>query len=379
MTTIDEYLIAIRQFATELEARGDGAFERFVAGLKGQSEVAEACVALRQAVATEDELASMTGYLEIGYFADPDETRRRAWWLFLFDIVHAHDNLLLEAICEPYRRDHPLFKGAPKLFDHIRRRQLNDGLAGEPDYELIDESAARSVGSSEVFALDLGGFAKLVPQLRPQIPAWMRSAFPAAPRYLRLDPRGWYATQPMMLLQEAAIAPANPTWMQTLALFPGMKTFAAYVLEDCDLKVDMAQYCDYHLRHIRRLEVSAQRREADYLTMMLEELPRADDQNELMVGRCIHLDTRATVGTPMAEARLKHLDLAINVYRGDRRHARMEGSLQNGRICDATYRTHLYRIEDIPFPTLFVFADMFFKSKVLLGEWLTDLGLAPDR
>jgi hypothetical protein len=196
---------------------------------------------------------------------------------------------------------------------------------------------------------------------------------------LRLDPSGWYAKQPKMRLEEAVIAPADPTWMQTLALFPGMKTFAAYVLEDCDLKTDLAQYRDYHLRHIRRLEVSAQRREANYLTMMLEELPRADDPNDIMVSRCIHLDTHATVGTPMSEARLQHLDLAINVYRGDRRHARMEGSLQNGRVCDATYRTHLYRIEDIPFPALFTFAGMFFKSGVLLGEWLNELGLAPDR
>jgi hypothetical protein len=375
MTTIEEYLEAVREFVGELEARGDGAFERFVAGLKGKFQKAEACVAFRQSVATEAELNAVTGYLEIGLFTDPDVTRRRAWWLFLFDINDARDNLELEGVCAPYCYEHPLFQGSPKLFDHIRRSQ---GDGGERDYELIEETAIRSIDDSEVFALS-PGFAKLAPQLRPQIPAWARSQFPASPRYLRLDPRNWYPDQPTMLLQEAAIVPADPSWMQTLALFPGMKTFAAYVLEDCDPKADMAQYRDYHLRQVRRLEVTARRREADYLSMMLEELPRPDDRNGLMVGRCIHLDTRAPVGTPMIEARLQHLDLAINVYRGERREDRMQDSLQNGKVCDATYRTHLYRIEDISFPALFVFANMFLKSGVLLGEWLADLGLAARR
>jgi hypothetical protein len=373
MTTIDEYLAAVRRFAAELEARGDGAFELFISSLKGRSKEAETCVAFRLAIATEAELSAVTGYLEIGFFADADETCRRAWWLFLFDIIDASDNLLLEAVFAPYSRDQPLFQGAPKLFDHIRRKQ-RDGEAGEPDHELIDETVVCSFQDSEVFALN-PGFAKLVPQLRPQIPAWASSQFPAAPRYLRLDPRSWYAEQPMMRLEEAAIVPADPSWMETLALFPGMKTFASYVLEDCDPKVDRAQCRDYRLRNIRRLEITAQRRGADYLTMMLEELPRADDRNGLMVGRCIHLDTSAQVGTPMAEVRLQHLDLAINVYRGDRRHERMADSLQNGKVCDASYRTHLYRIEDIPFPALFAFAGMYFKSGVLLGEWVADLGL----
>jgi hypothetical protein len=373
MTTIEEYLAAVGRFAAALEARGDGAFELFVAGLKGQSAEAEACVAFRRAIATEAELVAVTGYLEIGYFADPDETCCRAWWLFLFDVNHAGDNLQLEALCEPYRRDQPLFQGAPKLFERIRRKQ-SDSRSGEPDYELIEEAAVRSVDDSEVFALT-PGFAKLAPQLPPQISAWARSQFPRVPRYLRLDPRHWYAEQPLMRLEEAAIVPADPSWMQTLGLFPGMKDFAAYVLEDCDPKANLAQFRDFRLRDIRRLEVSAQRRTSNYLTMMLEELPRADDPNGLMVGRCIHLDTEAPIGTPMAKAPLKHLDLAINVYRGDHRQARMDDSLQNGMVRDATYRTHLYRIEDIPFPALFTFAGMFFKSQVLIGEWVADLGL----
>jgi hypothetical protein len=34
-------------------------------------------------------------------------------------------------------------------------------------------------------------------------------------------------TQPLFSLQEAALIPANPRWMATVALPPNMKTFAA--------------------------------------------------------------------------------------------------------------------------------------------------------
>lgn len=53
----------------------------------------------------------------------------------------------------------------------------------------------------------------------------------------------------------------------------------------------------------------------------------------------------------------------------------MNNTLQRGKTQDATYRTHLYRIENIPFPALFTFTEMFVRSKVLFREWATDLGL----
>jgi len=112
--------------------------------------------------------------------------------------------------------------------------------------------------------------------------------------------------------------------------------------------------------------------------MMIEELPRGDDQAGVMVARCIHLDTRAAVGTPMADARLQHLDLAINVYLDDDRTRRMSGTLQTGRVQDATFRTHLLRVENVPFPALFGFAEMFLTSSHLRSEWLADLGLAQE-
>lgn len=106
---------------------------------------------------------------------------------------------------------------------------------------------------------------------------------------------------------------------------------------------------------------------------MIEELPRSDDPNGLMVARCIHLDTRDPAGTPLKDVKLQHLDLAINVYFNDDRTKRFEGSLQNGKVQDATFRTHLFRIEDTPFASLFDYCEMFLRSRVLLSEWLNEL------
>lgn len=374
MISIDDYSDAVRRFAAMALARDDDRLELFVHGLQGDP-VAETCIDLRGAVATQAERASRKAYLEIGLFQAPCEDRRLDWWLFYFDIAHAQANLQLETSCERYRRDHPLFMGAPGLFDSIRRsRSEEDHAAGSPDYELLDGTAVMAIEDSEVFNLGQG-FGRLATPLAPGIPAWGKTAFPGAPLYVRLDPGFWSAEQPPMRLFEAAIAPANPAWMDTLALFPGQRSYAAYLLEDCEPGYDLDRCRDYRIRDLRRLEIVATRRKPDYLSMMIEELPRPDAPDGLMVGYCIHLDTRAGIGTPMAQARLQHLDLAINVYTGADRAARMDDSLQHGKVQDATYRTHLYRIEDIPFPALFTFAGLFLRSKTLFNEWLTDLGL----
>lgn len=68
-----------------------------------------------------------------------------------------------------------------------------------------------------------------------------------------------------------------------------------------------------------------------------------------MVARCIHLDTLDPAGTPLDQVELQHLDLAINVYRGEHRAARFAQTLRAGKVQDASFRTHLFRIERAPF------------------------------
>jgi hypothetical protein len=133
----------------------------------------------------------------------------------------------------------------------------------------------------------------------------------------------------------------------------------------------MARVWDYRFRHVRRLECRVERREQDYLTVMVEELPRADDP--LMVGRCVHFDTRDPAGTDLAAVVLSHLDLAINVYEGARRQERWDARLADGKVPDASFRTHLFRVEGVPFLRAFDCCRLFFRSAALLDEWLDDL------
>ncbi|WP_404542954.1 hypothetical protein [Bradyrhizobium sp. USDA 223] len=129
---------------------------------------------------------------------------------------------------------------------------------------------------------------------------------------------------------------------------------------------------DYEVERLRRLEIRAQRR-GDIVSMMIEELPAPDAPDGLMVGRCIHLDTRAPNKTAIRDVKLSHLDLALNVYEGAVRNERFGTSLKDGKVTDASFRTHLMRIEGIPLLTLLPICAGFLRSTSLLREWFKDL------
>ena len=69
---------------------------------------------------------------------------------------------------------------------------------------------------------------------------------------------------------------------------------------------------------------------------------------------------------------MNHLDLAMNVYEGDARTARMAMHLRNGTVENASFRTHLLRVEGVPLSALLDLATMFFRSTTLTTEWIAD-------
>lgn len=91
-----------------------------------------------------------------------------------------------------------------------------------------------------------------------------------------------------------------------------------------------------------------------------------------ILGKCIHLDTDDPMDTDFRATILNHLDLAINIYTGDSIKSRREQILADGMVQDADYRTHLFRIENIPFPAVIAFVTMYFDSSVLIRDWLED-------
>lgn len=106
--------------------------------------------------------------------------------------------------------------------------------------------------------------------------------------------------------------------------------------------------------------------------MMIEEINEKERFNEYYVAKCIHLDTDNDVGTEIDNAVLSHIDLAINVYDKNAFNERKNQSLANGRVVDATIRTHLIRFENVPFRILTNLAYLFFDSQTLTKEWLYD-------
>jgi hypothetical protein len=323
---------------------------------------------VRRTLTTPQEEENLDGYLEIGLFRwARQRSERIALFALCFDIQHALDLLQLRRQCESYEVSQPLFRAAPNLLDHIRMR-----AGGSTDRELIDVTAIESVGGSSIYKV-AGGFARLIPHLNPGIVNWAQSTYPRSPIFVRLDPFYFQRHEPGQLLTEATLVPANPKWLADFSLRKGMGDFAMYELQDVSARDDARQYWDFRIRGIRRLEVRVERRDNDYLTMMMEELPRPDEANDLMVGRCIHLDTRDPVGTPLKSVKLNHLDLAINVYQGQRRFERFEQTMQTGKVVDASFRTHVFRIEQANFLSLFDFSRQFLRSMVLLGEWIQEV------
>ncbi|MDI6653684.1 hypothetical protein QMA67_12160 [Gluconobacter japonicus] len=331
------------------------------------ADIVDPSIAFREGMLSSEEVNALSGYLAIGFFAGRLRRERLAAFAMTFEIGREVTRLKVERQCQRYDSTQPLFQGVPSLFDHIRRRDN-----GSYDYELIDRRAVNSVSGSEIYRAG-NGFTRLCPFLSPGIINWAQKEWPKAPIFLRLDADVFSATQPLQLLTEATLVPANPRWLKDFSLRKGMKDFASYELLDRPLSQGQAEYWDYHVRHLRRLEVYVERRDDNYLTMMIEELPRDDDPNSLMVGRCIHLDTCDPAHTPLGEVQIQHLDLAINVYSDQDRQKRFSQSLQYGKVQDATFRTHLFRIEKAPFVSLFTFCEMFLESKVLLSEWLNEL------
>jgi len=103
---------------------------------------------------------------------------------------------------------------------------------------------------------------------------------------------------------------------------------------------------------------------------MIEELTRPVGSHEEVLGLCVHMDTDSAVGTAALDARLNHLDLALNWYPGVDGATRLNQRLDDGMVQTAT-RSHLLRVEDIPFTALFEITPAFFTSRVLVREWLS--------
>jgi hypothetical protein len=303
---------------------------------------------------------SVINLLTTGYFSELAGKRRVAAFVVCIDMEREVSNFSLERRFEPYHGAQPLFSHLPQLLSVT----VNDELL--PASLLGDH---RGDGVTKIAT----SFLRFDPFLHPSIISWSRSTFPDLPLFLRLDPYFARDEEPLVRLLEAILIPADPSWWANLSLYPRQTRGAAYWIEPpADPRDNPQDYWDFHIRHLRRLEVHADRRDSNYFTMMVEELADFREVDGFLLGRTIHWDTVEPQGKAIDKAKVKHLDLAINLYRGSDAEARMGQNLAHGRVQDATLRTHLLRIEGISASVMLAFAQQFFQSKSLLRDWFND-------
>lgn len=265
---------------------------------------------------------------------------------------------------ERYRADQPIFEDK-SLWEKVR-----DGgeLISMKDCHLVNDH------------LQYGNTYYKLPYFSEAMVEYVKSR-KGNDAFIRVDPYVVLRKRPLKTVMEAVIHPIDPTWIRNLGLYPRAATGGVYVLQEpvrpapgCKpTPAEQVAYDEYLLRKIRRLEVSAERSNKGNLHMMIEELREEVHHGRFYVCKCIHLDTDDAMGTDYRDAMLNHIDLAINVYDSDAYHKRSQESLAGGMVVDATFRTHILRMEKVPFTDLFQLAVDFLDSKTLYSEWVKDL------
>lgn len=356
MTDIFENMVA---FAGKLP-EGEQLHEFLDRMINEGDESALHLVAERVTHLTDQDRSRAAAYTEFGYYVDLSEDERLAAWMLALEMRRMRELDLLRARFGRYSPQQVLFHSLPGLLEQAR------------DSELLPFQPARRVRHDRVIHWD-GVFVRLDPFLAPVLVTSLSAAFPKAPLFVRLDPGFASANNPREYLVEEVLVPADPNWWQSLGIHRGETKGSHYAIQDTkEPTINLQSYLDYWVRGVRTLEVHAQRTKVDYLSMMVEELVDLRESSGILLGRCIHWDTDALMGTPPEAAQVKHLDLAINVYCGKAAEQRLSESLVGGHVTDATFRTHLLRIEEVPAKALLAIAAHFFVSSVLLSEWIKD-------
>ena len=306
------------------------------------------------------------GLLCLGFFKMKSGIDRTTCFILTIEIEESIIKNDWEKRCESYNSEQPLFKNDQNLFEQIRKKENNSF-----DYELLNSKELQQINDSEILKFK-EKYTLLDYTLNPSILAWAKDKFEGKPLYIRANPYKVFITQPPQRLFESILMPANPNWWKQLTIFNRCKEGAAYELENCSPKENLQQFLEYNIKAIRRLEIIAKRNNNGNFSMMIEEITDIGSSG-LLFGRMIHMDTDSPYGKDFEQSTLNHLDLAINIYEGETAKKRLEDNLARGeKTVYASFRTHLLRIEDIPFKGLFGFVTSFLESQTLVNEWFED-------
>lgn len=309
---------------------------------------------------TSEEEERAGAYESLGFFKELEGSMRMAAYNIVFDAEYERELRRQVKSCTPYHGDEPIFG------DRQIKEQCDGDLINRPIGERLPNSNIFRKGSK------WGYYDRRIPL---EFYDWLEQCFANKPSRIRVEPGGLYDHKPKSLVLECMVVPPKWKWWKNLTIYTGTFSGSEFILLGNDVH-NLADYQDYHYHHVRKLQVVVKRRDADYLSMMVEELSEfnhpTDSRKKYVLGRMIHLDSSAKYGIPFEEAKLTHIDLAYNLYIDADADIRINQSLAMGKkVQDASYRTHVLRVEDVPFNTLFKFAIAFFKSKYLTEEWIS--------
>ena len=262
--------------------------------------------------------------------------------------------------CSPYDRSQPLFGYAPQLWDRVR-------ADGEAPGDLLHMNGLNWDVTGQLAEIGGGNWARLDSALHSDVIRWLRQEAAKVPAFVRLDP--FHAGPKVAILAEATLRPADPRWWRRLEVWPGGEKASTYALTGYSPR-DLSDYWDFHARGARRLEVAFRRRNSGHFFGSIEELSKVTDG--YYTGLLLHMDSADPVGTEWHTAALGHLDGAINIYEGEPATARFKTSHADGKVPNATCRTHLFRVDGVPLGWLIPIAHHFFRSGRLLDEWVRD-------
>lgn len=286
----------------------------------------------------------------------------------LADLNYRQRLKYLENTLAKYSVYQPLFESNQALLSQT----LND--------ELIPSTQFQKVYLKNVVRLVDGRYAYIDEFLEP--PLLQQIEDRGLVYYVRINPEYIYETPPPILIKEAAWRTPSPKWENAIGIKPNQKDgFSYYIPDDVDMKAHPNEYMDRHFYNILRIEGEYKRNRDGYFSMMVEELKEVKHpflEEYYIVGRMIHLDS-IEVGETGLNAKLKHIDLAVNIYTGNDAINRMNERLENGgKIVDATYRSHILRLNDAQLSDIIMFST-FFESKYLQDEWINGMFTSDPR
>lgn len=253
---------------------------------------------------------------------------------------------------EEYQPSQPIFQKHPELYQKIRTKSN-----GKPDFELIQLDAINFNPPPNMPKYRTCKYKDSVlfidSYLNAMVPFYLMHKYGTENLYIRINPHHISKTVPLMSLEEEFIQPPNPHWIERLIIHPdqheGSELFLPEITVE-DIQGDewrCLQRSEYE-KGIRKLQIVATMKSegnGKHFSMSLEELSEEAICDGILIGRMIHLDAIDSYDTPFEDVRLNHLDLAINIYRGNSIQERKNSTLATGkRITDATLRTHLFAL-----------------------------------